>query len=1779
MLLLWLGLYAALWALPPAAIEVNLEKKIVPAQTIGTYTHKKLLKCTPDLEAVYKYTAADKIEIFPKRLRAGTKYSCRADKTLLPGADTSPFTLAAPDFNVEDLQYYPGGLFRIVFNDYVDKETLESSLKVYRINKLSRSQMSVSVEVSNNTAVVRINEQVGNEKVSIELLSSLKSAYGAALAHSITKEFDGSKAPYSLDPSKRTMQIFDAPRPKALNNGKLAIRLYFYSWPDEASLKKYIRIEGVKTFSLGESDYIGYYERRRNNLSENCYYYADIKADFESGKTYKITLLKGLEDNSRQLRSDQAFQVKMPDRKSFLSFESDKPYLSSLGEIGFESVNVPKVSIVVEKLLEQNRRFFLALADGSDSKLDRLGREVFSKAFNIGGEQNRFSRHKISLKPFMKEWESGVYRIFIHYGKNLVAKKTVYFSDLGIAAKISDGQLFVSVASLSSAKAVGGAEFRLYSSRNELIAEGITDENGIAVVDKAGIAKASLAALEVTSGRDRNFLILDSALNRIETSAKDAIKNRYRAFVYLQSILVRPGEDVSMLVVVKDRQYLSAARLPVKVEVKDPMGKTVHKEVHTTNEAGAFSLVLFMPENYRSGRYTVSARFADRVIGRAAYSLETFMPQRIKNKIVLGSDRIAYNDTVDMNLSCDYLFGAPAAGLKAEAVISAVAKNYSNPDYREYSFANTLLSRKNAISYLDMKQEFMLDGQGRYSAVFPIRIGQKPPSILSAQVGFTVFDDGRPVSAYRQLDIYPYEKMVGVHVQNDSIATGEELVLKTVIIDPLSGKTAAGKLDVAIKRYSWHYSFDDSRGYYSWSREYETVDTFTVESQKQIRKKMNRSGDYIIEVSDRIGGHSATAEIRVSGWDYDPISPTDDFAGNEVVFKDILYKKGDTLHADIKSPIIKGRMLVTVETDRVRWFKTFDISKGSASVDIDLDFDLGRGAYLFTSVVSSTEKAAALVPYRAKSYSFIRPDRGSYRIETTISSKELSESKRDYEIEVSARPGSYVVISVVDSGILQIMEQKPPKAFEFFNEKAGQKVAYFDLYDRVMHYLTTGKMLSFGGDDVLALAKSRKHLAPKTGAKRVKPFLYWSGLLKTDSSGKVTVQVPIPEFNGRAEIVAISIDGKGIGADSKEFTVKDDLIVKPTFPRFMNIGDSITVPVRVFNTTGMEKKAAVSVETSANISAADILHTIDIAPESSGLLELEINATAFGKGEINITVSTGSKRFGSRVELPLIHSSSLVTTTLRGETAGLKRIKIPKRYMQQSGAMAEITVSNTFLEGMGKNVSRLIEYPYGCAEQTASRLLAMANMEPFLHESNATIRRHLLEDRDRFVRQGIEKLSNMQKPSGEFSYWSSGGYVNIFASVYASDVLLTLDDGNYSVPEPVLSGIYRSLDRLSRGYGSYRYGRTDDFIRLYAAYLLSRSGRLDGSIANTLYDNRRYAGDLVKMYLMAAILNKSSDTEALQNVLIEIENFNLLRISNYREYGGSFYSKIRNISFALYLHAANFSKNDLSYRLLEILAADMKNIYSTQDRAFAMRALLSYYGKNASIQKMDAVLSVNGKKEYITQPVSIKRLLTDDTLTIESKNGSVNYSVDISQYLPRPIKHTALNSRGKVLAVVRDYVDSNGDVVALDAIPQGMLLYSRVHIKSFSRLDNIAIADRIPACFEIINERTNKMVRSKRVRNSSNFKPDYQDYRDDRVLTFISLPPPSKPHPNTVTFLTPMRAVSKGECRLPALVAEAMYDPRINDYDKEAESILVVDRGDIKKSVSGKARTGLKHRW
>ncbi|MDH5464935.1 MAG: MG2 domain-containing protein, partial [Thiovulaceae bacterium] len=1082
--------------------------------------------------------------------------------------------------------------------------------------------------------------------------------------------------------------------------------------------------------------------------------------------------------------------------------------------------------------------------------------------------------------------DNGVYRIVLHYKDKKVAK-SVYYSDIGITTKVSKDQIFVWTTKLSTGKPLSGATLKAYSNKNELLGVFKSNANGVAIFNKKNIAAAFPKVITAQESNDHNFLTLVSPLNKINVPLKESLKERFKAMIYVQSKLVRPGNDAKILVLLKDKDYIAAKNLPVKITVLAPNRRTFLETSKKTTSHGAIDLNLPIASDAKTGTYKITAMLGKHLIGSSSFSVENFMPQRIKNSIVFDHDKIVSGELLHATFNSKYLFGAPASGLKANAKLTAVSKRYTHEKYKKFNFTNEQLAKKNTINYLQTNKAFQLDKKGNAKIFFPTKIHQNPPSILTAQVALSVFDDGRAVSTYESVMLYPYPTMVGVALRNNRIEKGQELVMRTLRINPVTGEKIQGKVEAILKKSHWSYTYD-SRGYYKWHQKMRIIDRKILDAGASYEKDVDESGDYVVELHDRLSGHSSTQNLTVSGWDYNPINPTHDMGKVQVSLANKAYTKGDTLHLDIKSPITKGSMLLTLEDEKVRWQRVIEIEKASASVDIPLKFNFSDGLYLRTSIVRATNTPSTMIPFRAQSSNFIKANKERFHQKVTLQTLSQNSSNNTQLIQVKAKPQTSVIVSVVDEGILQIKRQKVPKPFEFFQYIPKELIALFDLFDQVMHHITKGTMLSFGGDDSYEAKARRKHMAPKTGAKRVKPFVYWSGIVTTNAQGQAKVNLPIPNFNGEAKIVALAFDQQSVGVASQSLIIKDPIIIKPTFPRFISISDELTVPVRIFNTTKKAKTIKLSVKDNSQSRLKLSQNSVTIAANSSQLIDATLSAKAYGKGEVTILGSSDGKSYIASVEIPVYSAAALETKVYKGETKTDKKIIIDDKYFGPASTQLAMSLSNSYLSQLKGSVNNLLNYPYGCAEQTSSRLLALLHIEKFIQGKMDAHTKALLNDRKRFILEGIGRLEAMQKRSGEFGYWSLTSYINPYASIYTSDVILELSENGYKINNAILSRIFQALKNQANGLGSYRYSKTTTFQRIYAAYLLSRAKRLDRSVLNALYDQKLYQLNLVTRYMMAAILQNANQIQARNKVLKEIEAYNFTGLYNESQLGGSF---------------------------------------------------------------------------------------------------------------------------------------------------------------------------------------------------------------------------------------------------------------------------------------------------
>ncbi len=1721
-----------------------LESKTSMFDNNISYTHKPLLSCQPKLDAVYKIESTTKLKVIPKTsLKSATNYNCNYKNESF-SFKTEPLKVMVTDY------FKAERVLRLSFNDEIDKSSLSDNLTLTKVDKLSKTKLHYSViDSDSKNMVIKINESVKNANIVLKIDKDLSTTHQSRLEKDFTKEFNRKSAKVTLDKDKKAMTISDKPRMVALDNGNFAIRLFLED-SLEGKPKESIEVEGIENFTLNRDNYINYNLRKRYNISEDSYYYTDIiSSEFQPNSSYKLTLKKGLK-TYRELKSDVQYKVKSTDRKKSIHFDGDKQYISNIGELGFSSVNVDTATLIVERLLDDNLRYFINFNSANIDSVESYTKEILSKKLSLNNQKNQILKQKFSLKELDSKLPFGVYKINLRYDEIVdeeieerSSSKILFLSDLGISVDLAKEQAFINVLSLSTAKPIASAKVELYGENNDLIATATTNKDGVAIIEKSLLLNAKPKGLIVSTNNDKNFLALNKPIN--SPTPSDILENRerFKAHIYFQSNILRPASKINALITVKDRDFISANKLPIKLVLKELYGKTIHEKVYHTDEFGLIEFNYQLEKEDRTGNYMLEAFIGKSKIGGKLLKVEAFMPPKIENRIVTNKDIYKANELIELNISSSYLFGAPSSGLQGSVRLTSDPIDFSHKNFKNYTFSNSNIGKRNVESYLDTNEEFILDNEGKQSLVLSTKITQKVPSILEAMINVTVMDDTHPVSSYKRVKIYPYKHMVGLKLNKSSFEKGQKLEGKAILIDPITGEEIKRRLYAVVKHITWHYNYSD--GEYNWQKESEVVDSFTINAGESFSRDIHENGDYVIEVHDRLGGHSASESFDVWWWSYSNISPKNDLKSVEINFEDRVYKKGEYIDISIKSPILEGQLFLTLESDKVEMYKRIELQKGVAKVRIPIEVDMKRGLHIHATVFRASNSSSKLIPFRAMGYKFVKPNRDEHKIKVAIEAPKESKSKTSLTLNIRTDKPAKVLVSIVDRGILQLVQQEKPEIFDYFNDPADKKLSYYDLYDKLATYIAEGKLISFGAGDILALRQ--KHLAPDLG-KRIKPFMLWSGIVDL-SNRENNISIDIPEFNGRASIVAIAVNKNNIGVDEKEITIKDDIMLKPSYPKYLLAGDSIEVPLRVFNTTKEPKTINLSSKLSANLAFTLKEDSITIPANSSKVVEAMLYANEVGKGEIILYGDDGKDIISKSVELPIYSPYAISTKTFKGITNKSKTFTAPTEY---SDAKVYITLSNNLIGALKSDLKYLVGYPYGCAEQTSSKLSAMHYAKAFLNKDS------LVRDSKNFIRQGIKKLQNMQNYYGEFYYWSDGEKVNSYASLYAAQTLLELKRDGTEMSSEFTKKIISMLKSVSSKDDSYE-GAYTNFHRLYAAFILAEHKELDESTANMLFEQKIYAKHFLSSLYMSAIL-KMQGKEKEANKLYNSNNHALSRyaIKPYGNRTGNFESNVRDMLLHFIIKTKYFSKEAKD---LVTIQKEFSNLYSTQSKAVALKAISLYLGKPQNSQLNVDVL-VNGQLANYSEPTTITlEKLNSPSITLKPKKSAMSYSVELVKHLPKIAKNEL--SPTKELSIMREFIDDNGKKVELNKLKQGDKIYSKVSIANLGELNQVVISQRVPACLSIVN---NNISNTKEKFENKNIDLEYKEIRDDRVLYFVNLKKKEKYDKvlkqnkllqNRGTIFTPLMVTTKGECQLPAVITEAMYDSRIGDYAKDDTSVVV----------------------
>ena len=507
---------------------------------------------------------------------------------------------------------------------------------------------------------------------------------------------------------------------------------------------------------------------------------------FDVSKTYELLLTKGLKGwLGGTLKENYNGAIAFGELEPDISFKNTKAvYLSSQGtkNIEVQITNLPKVKVIVSKIYESNLLaahkygYYPRLNSGDEDEYyydedggdATLGDVIYEKEIDTRTlpKKGKSRLYNFNIEDKIADFK-GIYHLSIRSTEDYWIKDSrfISLSDIGLIAKEGKEKMYVFTNSIKSATSLTGVHVTVYGANNQVLGLGTTNSDGVVEIaySKKEFSGFKPAMVIANTADDFNYMPFHST--RVNTSRFDVGGKSYNetgmdAFIYAERDIYRPGEKVNANVLLRTKDWKSPGELPVKLKFIMPNGKELKNFRKMLNDQGSAEVSIEIPQAAITGSYQLELYSGnDILLGSKSFSVEEFVPDRIKVSAKLSKEVLTTGDSASIKINAVNFFGPPAANRNYENEIQFKQKNFSSDKYEAYQF-----SLSNQSSFFDkIVKEGKTDASGNAIEKLTIPAIYKNMGLLTASIYTTVFDEtGRPVSRTISADVFTQNIFFGL---------------------------------------------------------------------------------------------------------------------------------------------------------------------------------------------------------------------------------------------------------------------------------------------------------------------------------------------------------------------------------------------------------------------------------------------------------------------------------------------------------------------------------------------------------------------------------------------------------------------------------------------------------------------------------------------------------------------------------------------------------------------------------------------------------------------------------------------------------------------------------------------------------------------------------------------------------------------------------------------------------------------------------------------------------
>lgn len=551
---------------------------------------------------------------------------------------------------------------------------------------------------------------------------------------------------------------------------------------------------------------------------------------------------------------------------------------------------------------------------------------------------------------------------------------------------------------------------------------------------------------------------------------------------------------------------------------------------------------------------------------------------------------------------------------------------------------------------------------------------------------------------------------------------------------------------------------------------------------------------------------------------------------------------------------------------------------------------------------------------------------------------------------------------------------------------------------------------------------------------------YWAAAIQPDANGEAVIEVPMPDSLTTWKIMAWTMgQGTRVGQGETEIITSKNLILRMQTPRFFIENDEVVLSAIVHNYMDSVKKVTASIVIDGKTL---VLNDRDSRTEKipvGGEVRFDWRVKASKEGETSITMKavTEGASDGVKMSFPVFVHGMMKTVSNCGVirdgangNSALLNLEVPK--CREADTRLEVRYSPTLAGALVDALPYLVDYPYGCTEQTLNRFLPVAITVKVLKQMKldfAAIKekttnlnsQEIGDDKTRaqqwkrykreavfddkivsdVIKTSLKRLAIMQLDDGGWG-WFSGYAEKSDTHITALVVhgLQTAKKADIKFDEPML---LKSVEWLTRYQDAelkklqnapsktLPYKDHADNMDAFVYMVLSDAGKSNAEMKEFIFRDRLKLS-VYSLAMFGNAMYKEKDEAKLYMIMKNIEQYLVYDAENQtaylnlpeRDYWWCWYgSSFEAHAYYLKLLALTEPKAEKTAALVKYMLNNRKNgTYwnSTRDTALCIEAIADFFensGENAP--DMTVEIAVDGKK------VKTEKITKDNLFTFDNK--------------------------------------------------------------------------------------------------------------------------------------------------------------------------------------------------